>query len=73
MKNIFKANGTTTKCSNMTNFKFGIEIPKTPHRAYILDKVNNDNAWKNTINSEVNSIDKHQTFIILENNEKIPE
>ena len=38
-----------------------------------MDKINNDKGWEKAMNSEVKSINKHQTFIILEEDELLPE
>ena len=60
------------KSPNMPKFKFEIQILNNPHHVYKLDKVNNDKGRGNYMNSEVNSINKYQTFIMLEENEQLP-
>ena len=60
------------KSPNIPKFKFGTQIPNNPHHAYKLDKVNNDKGWEDAMNSEVKSINKHQTFIILRGDELLP-
>ena len=70
---LFKANRVQNKSSKMPKFKFGVQVPHNPSDAIRLDKVNNDNLWERAIDKEVGSINTFKTFIILEENENIPE
>ena len=54
-------------------FKFGTQISNNPHLDYKLDKVNNDKGWEDAMINEVKSINKHQTFITLEEDKLLPE
>ena len=57
----------------MPTYKFGIQIPNNPKHAYKLDKINNDREWEGSMDKEIGSINNHQVFIILEDDEPLPE
>ena len=57
----------------MPKYKFGVHVPHNPRDALRLDKVNNDNLWEGAMDKEIGSINTFKTFIILEENEHIPE
>ena len=69
-KKIYKS--FKVKAQKMPNYKFGIQIPNNPSHAYKLDKINNDRDWEDSMDKEVGSINSHQVFIILEENEPLP-
>ena len=70
-KNIFRA--YKAKSQKMPTYKFGIQIPNNPQHAYKLDKINNDREWEGSMDKEIGSINNHQVFIILEDDEPLPE
>ena len=57
----------------MPTYKFGIQIPNNPKHAYKLEKINNDREWEGSMDKEIGSINNHQVFMILENDEPLPE
>ena len=61
------------KSSKVPKFKFGIQVPHNSTQAYKLDDVNRDKLWSEAIDNEINSINEHETFIILEDDEPLPE
>ena len=61
------------KSQKISTYKFGIQIPNNPKHAYKLDKINNDRGWEGSMDKEIGSINNHQVFIILEDNEPLPE
>ena len=70
-KYVYKA--FKTKSLRQPNYKFGIQIPNNTKHAYNLDKINNDKGWEEAMDKEIKSITDHQTFIILEDHEPLPE
>ena len=61
------------KSSKVPKFKFGIQVPHNSTQAYKIDDVNRDKLWSEAIDNEINSINEHETFIILEDDEPLPE
>ena len=57
---IFKA---TTKLSSQPKYKFGIQVPNNTGHAYKLDKINNNKGWEMATDKEIESINKHKTFL----------
>lgn len=43
-------------------FMFGVKIPKNVRHALDLDKANGNNLWKESIEKELEMINKFQTF-----------
>ena len=72
LKKIYRIFKATTKLSSQPKYKFGIQVPNNTGHAYKLDKINNDKGWEMATDKEINSINKHKTFIILENHEPLP-
>ena len=56
----------------MPKFKFGVHVPNNPTDAIRLDKTNNDDLWKVTMDKEIGSINTFETFVILEEKDHIP-
>ena len=56
-----------------TKYKFGIEVPKGIKAALSLDKLNNNNLWKEAIDKEIASLLEMNTFEIKNKNERLPE
>ena len=71
-KNIYKIYKATSKVSKQPKYKFGIQVPNNMGHAYNLDKINNDKGWEMATNKEIESINNHKTFIILEDHEPLP-
>ena len=55
-----------------TKYKFGIEVPKGIKAALSLDKINNNNLWKEAIDKEIASLLEMNTFEITNKNERLP-
>ena len=53
-------------------FKFGIEVAKPPKHALQLDKKENNNLWKEAIQTELDQINEYKTFRILDDQEYTP-
>jgi hypothetical protein len=54
-------------------YEFGVEIPKTPKAAKILDEVNGDTLWKESIEKELYQIiHEFNSFKVLEEEEPTP-
>ena len=70
-KNIYKIH--KVKSNKQPIYKFGIQIPQNVQHAYKLDKINKDSGWEKSMDKEISSINEHQTFIILEEHEPLPE
>ena len=54
-------------------YKFGIQIPQNVQHTYRLDRINRDNGWEEWMDKEITSINNHQTFIVLEEHEPLPD
>ena len=71
---MFKVNAARSKpSSKMPRFKFGVQVPHNSREAYKLDDINKDKLWEEAMEKEVVSINDHETFIILEDDEIMPE
>jgi hypothetical protein len=62
-------NAFKVKVDRGPKFKFGIQVPQSPHHAMELDKMNSTNAWKEAMGIELGQINKYKTFHILEGGE----
>ena len=71
-RNIYKIFKTKTKASRQPKYKFGIQVPNNTGHAYKLDNINKDEGWKIAMDKEIDSINKHKTFIVLEEHEQLP-
>jgi hypothetical protein len=60
MENIRRA--YKAKVQNIPRFHFGVEIPRNPSHAALLDKVNNNTLWADASKKELDSINKHEVF-----------
>ena len=54
-------------------YKFGIQLPQNVQHAYKLNKINKDSGWEKSMDKDISLINDHQTFIILEDHELLPE
>src|SRR5688572_11318919 len=66
---LIRANKVT---SLLKIIKFGVTVPQSTKHALELDKTNNDNLWKESIKTEIDSLQKHGTFRVLGYGEYIP-
>ena len=72
--NLFKAFATRMKkFSKEPKFKFGIQVPHNYKDSEKLDALNCNKLQDDVLQSEVKSINDHETFIVLEESEPIPE
>jgi hypothetical protein len=54
-------------------YEFGVEIPKTPRAAKLLDEINGDELWKESIEKELYQvIHEFSSFKVLEDEEPTP-
>ena len=58
--------------SNAPKFKFGVQVPKNAKHAFHLDQSSGDNLWKESIDIELDSINKFKTFKVMQDNEPLP-
>ena len=65
--------------SSNLEYKFGIQVPSNMQHAtcnmqhaYKLERINNDKGCELATDKEIKSINKHKTFIVLENHELLP-
>ena len=52
--------------------KFGSVVPTSTKHAYELDTIQGTIAWKEAIKAEIDQINAHETFIVLQDGEPIP-
>ena len=57
IRQVYKA-----KVDKIPKFHFGVEVPRNPTHAALLDKVNENNLWENATKKELGSINKHEVF-----------
>jgi hypothetical protein len=57
---------------DISKFKFGIEVAKTPKHAIELDKIEGNNLWKEAIQCEIDQINEYKTFRVLADHEHTP-
>ncbi len=50
-------------------FKFGVEIPRSPKHTLLLNKVNGNNVWEESMQKELGSFNEQKTFRVIENGE----
>src|SRR5687768_3473803 len=67
---LVKANKVT---SLLKTIKFGVTVPQSTKHALQLDLDNKDNLWKESMKSEIDSLQEHGTFKVLEDGKPIPE
>ena len=71
---LFRAYATRMKKSSKEpKFKFGIQVSHHHNQAKHLDSFNKDHLWEEAEGKEIGSLEKHSTFIVLEENEPIPQ
>ena len=59
--------------SLLKTIKFGVTVPQSTKHALQLDEDNKDNLWKEAMKAEINSLQEHGTFKVLQDGEQIPE
>jgi len=57
IRQVYKA-----KVDKIPKFHFGVEVPRNPTHAALLDKVNENDLWENATKKELGSINKHEVF-----------
>ena len=62
---VFKANTDR----NAPKYKFGIEVPRSIPHAFLIDKMNGDNMWKEAMDKELKQIEDYKTFRLLRKGE----
>ena len=66
MKNVNKTNelrkAYKAKVQKGPRFHFGVEVPRDPKHAALLDKVNGNTLWADSAKKELDSINKHEVF-----------
>ena len=70
---IMTALKTSVKKKKEIKFKFGVQVPNNMGQARELDEINNDKQWDGAVQSELRSINGHSTFIVLEEDEPLPD
>lgn len=71
---LFKAYATRMKKSSKEpKFKFGIQVLHNHNQVKHLDIFNKDNLLEEAEGKDIGSLEKHSTFIVLEENEPIPQ
>ena len=65
---VFKKRRTTAK-----RYKYGVEVPQNGRHALQLDKDNNNDLWKASIEKEIGQLLDYSTFEILERGKKAPD
>ena len=61
-----------TKMADTKRYKFGVEVPKTRKQALDLDKENGNDAWKQSIQLELNQIMAYEVFIVWPKGKPLP-
>src|SRR6476646_12196668 len=56
----------------LKTIKFGVTVPQSTKHALQLDEANKDNLWKEAMKAEIDSLQEHGTFRVLEEGEYIP-
>ena len=73
VSNLFKVlSARAKKASKEPKSKFGIQVPHNHRQSEELDKFEKDTLWSKVVDSEVKSINDHNTFIALEEDKPIP-
>ena len=52
-------------------YKFGVEVPRSPRHALYLDKINGNNLWEESMRKEFESLNQHETFRVLQEEDKL--
>ena len=58
---------------NLKKIKFGVEVPRSVKHTLELDEANGNKLWSNAIEKEINELLAHDTFIIKETRNDIPD
>src|SRR5688572_14050762 len=66
---LIRANKVT---SLLKTIKFGVTVPQSTKHAHELDKINNDNLWKKSMKAEIDLLQEHGIFSLLQDGEYIP-
>ncbi len=56
----------------MARYKFGVELPRSPRHALYLDKINGNNLWEESMKNEFDSLNRHEIFHVLQENDQLP-
>src|SRR5688572_2577048 len=56
----------------MKTIKFGVEVPQTMKQAFAMDEADSSNLWAKAMDSEIQSLHDHDTFVVLEEGHHIP-
>lgn len=63
----------TNKVSSLLKLiKIGVTVPQSTKHALELDTANNDTIWKEAMKAEIDSLQEHGTFSVLDDGESIP-
>ncbi len=52
-------------------YKSGVEIPRSPRHAPLLDRANGNNLWEESTRKEFDSLNERETSRVLENWESL--
>ena len=52
-------------------FKFGIEVARSPKHALELDRINGNSLWKDAMDKELNQINSYETFRAIDDGAKL--
>jgi hypothetical protein len=56
----------------LKNIKFGVEVPQSSRHAFEMDKNEATTVWKEAMEAEISQLHAHETFIALNEDEKVP-
>jgi len=68
---LVKAYAAKTR-SDGRRYKFGIEVPRTPRHALLLDKQNKDTMWRESMDKEISQINDYKTFRVVPDDYVMP-
>ncbi len=57
----------------MKTIKFGVEVPQSTKHALELDVAEGNDLWKQAMDTEINQLHAHNTFIVLEEGQTVPD
>jgi hypothetical protein len=55
-----------------TQYKFGLEVPRSPKHALEIDKSKDSTKWTQSMKAEIDQINEFSTFQVLPDHERIP-
>jgi hypothetical protein len=56
----------------LKNIKFGVEVPQSSRHAFEMDKSEGTTVWKEAMEAEISQLHAHETFITVNEHEKVP-